>query len=180
MKKKLKAMNVNKSPNPDGHHPVLLKELADELALALAIVCQKSLSEGCLPQEWKDAHISPIFKKGKKSVPGNYRPVSLTSIICKVIESLFQDHVVHHITSKQLLTDNQHGFIHGHSCATNILAVFDAWTEATDMGLAVDAIYLDFAKAFDMVPHQRLITKLESYGVRGTVAQWIQQFLAGR
>ena len=89
------------------------------------------------------------------SVPGNYKPVSLTSIICKVMESLVQDHIVHHMTSKQLLTDNQHGFIHGCSRATNLLSVLDELTEAIEMGLTVDAIYLDFAKAFGMVPHKR-------------------------
>ena len=126
VKKKLKAVKVNKSPGSDGHYPLVLKELTDELALPIAIVYKKSLSEGCLRQEWKDDHISLIFKKGKKSVPGNYRPVSLRSIICKVIESLVRDHIVHHMTSNQPLADNQHGFIHGHSCANNLLAVLDA------------------------------------------------------
>ena len=82
--------------------------------------------------------------------------------------------------SNQLLTDIQHGFIYGRSCTTNLLVVLDAWTEAIDMGLAVDAMYLDFAKAFDTVPHQRLFTKLGGYGVRGKVVQWIQQFIEGQ
>ena len=100
-----------------------------------------------------DAHVSRILTlERQKVLPGNYRPVSLTSIICKVVELLVQDHV-HHMISNQLLTDNQHSFIHGCSCATNPLAVIGVWTEATDMGLAVDAIYLDFTNAFDMVPH---------------------------
>ena len=180
VQKKLAGLKVNKSPGPDGHHPLVLKELATELSIPLAIVFQKSIVEGCVPQPWKDAHVTPLFKKGKKSSAGNYRPVSLTSIICKVMESLIRDHVIEHMTSNHLLSDYQHGFIHGRSCSTNLLAVLDAWSEAMDERIPVDAIYLDFAKAFDTVPHHRLLTKLEGYGVRGKVLDWIKAFLTDR
>ena len=135
---------MNKSPGPDGQHPLVLKELATELFIPLAIVFRKSLSEGCVPQSWKDTHVTPLFKKGKKSVRGNYRPVSLTSIIYKVIESLIKDHVIGHMTRNQLLSDYQHGFISARS--TNLL-VLDAWSEAMDEMIPVDAIHKDFAKA---------------------------------
>ena len=178
--KKLKGLKINKSPGPDGHHPYVLRELAIELSVPLSIVFRKSLDEGCLPQAWKDAHVTPLFKKGKKSSPGNYRPVSLTSIICKLMESLVRDRVVQHMVDNNLHTDYQHGFINGRSCATNLLAVLDAWSEAIDIGVPVDAIYLDFAKAFDTVPHHRLITKLMGYGVQDKIVQWIQAFLQDR
>jgi len=89
--------------------------------------------------------LSP-FKKGKKSAPGNYRPVSLTSVVCKVMESLVRDHMVAHMTENGLFSGFQHGFISGRSCATNLLAVLDAWTEPMDNGTAVDAVYLDFSQ----------------------------------
>jgi hypothetical protein len=177
---KLKGLKPNKSPGPDRHHPYVLKELAEELAEPLSIIFQKSMSEGTLPQSWKDASVTPIFKKGKKSALGNYRPVSLTSVVCKVIESLVRDHMVAHMTKNVLFSGFQHGFISGRSCVTNLLAVLDAWTEAMDNGTAVDAVYLDFAKAFDTVPHERLLIKLQGYGIQDKVLGWIQNFLQGR
>ncbi len=178
--KKLAALKPNKSPGPDGFHPMLLRELAQELAEPLRITFQKCLNEGYVPPSWKEAHVTPIFKKGKKSIPGNYRPVSLTSIICKLLESLIRDRVVDHMTNNNLFTDCQHGFIKGRSCSTNLLNVLDAWTEAIDKGIPIDAVYLDFAKAFDTVPHLRLLNKLDGYGVKGTVHQWIRNFLQNR
>ena len=83
---KLKSLKINKSPWPDGHHLHVLKEVAEVLADPLTLVLNKILSTGPLPQLWKDANVTPIFKQGKKSSPGNYRPVSLTSVICKLME----------------------------------------------------------------------------------------------
>jgi hypothetical protein len=180
VRKKLQKLKPNKSPGPDGHHPRVLRELAHHLAYPLSIVFQKSLNEGVVPQKWKDAHVTAIYKKGGKSVPGNYRPVSLTSIICKIMESLVRDCIIKHMTQQNLLTPNQHGFLHGRSCATNLLATLDAWTTALDNGQPVDAIYLDFAKAFDTVPHQRLITKMNGYGITGNVLKWTEEFLTDR
>ena len=111
--------------------------------------------------------MTAIFKKGKKSTPGNYHPISLTSIVCKVMVSLVRDQLVDHMATNQLFTDNQHGFLNGRSCTTKLLAVLDAWSEALEMGVAVDAVYLDFSKAFNTVPHQRLLMKLDGYGIRG-------------
>ena len=178
--KKLKKLNVNKSPGPDGLHPKVLSELAHELAEPLTIIFTKSLQQETLPQAWKDAKVTPLYKKGGKRKPGNYRPVSLTSIICKIMESIVRDQVVGHMASNNLFSDAQHGFISGRSCSTNLIAVLDKWSEALDNGLPVDAIYLDFAKAFDSVPHIRLLTKLKGYGIDGNVCGWIRQFLIGR
>ncbi len=178
--KKLKHLKPNKSPGPDGHHPHVLRECADALAYPLSIILQKILDAGSLPQTWKDANVTPIFKKGKRSLPSNYRPVSLTSIICKLMESLIRDHLVRHMSTNHMFTKYQHGFVEGRSCTTNLLAVLDRWTEAVDNGNSIDAIYLDFAKAFDTVPHQRLLKKLNGYGVRGKVFEWIKDFLSNR
>ena len=139
-----------------------------------------SLTEKCLPQEWKDAKVSPIFKKGSRSTPGNYRPVSLTSIVCKLTESIIRDHVMQHLVKNELLTSCQHGFVEGRSCVTQLLECLDLWTSILDKGGLVDVVYMNYAKAFDKVAHERLVTKLEGYGITGKVLGWIHNFLTGR
>ena len=178
--KRLANLNPNKSPGNDGFHPKVLKELSKELGEAVAIIFQKSHDTGKLPKDWKEAQVTPIFKKGDKSEPGNYRPVSLTSVLCKVMEGIIRDNVINHLKRNKLLSDCQHGFISGRSCTTNLLATLNDWTEILDTGSPIDAVYLDFSKAFDSVPHIRLLTKLESYGVTGNTLHWIKDFLVGR
>ena len=179
--KKLKNLDPTKSPGPDGVHARLLKELSEELAEPLAIIFTKQLEEGSLPKVWKDANVTPIYKKkGDKSNPGNYRPISLTSIVCKVMESIIRDDVMKHLNDNELLSCNQHGFVPKRSCVTNLLDIMDKWTDTLDTGAPVDAVYLDFAKAFDSVPQKRLIKKVRSYGITGKVGEWIADFLTDR
>ena len=178
--KLLKALDPSKSMGPDGIHPRVLKESAEVLAEPLALIFTKSLAEGKLPEQWKEANVTPLFKKGDKSKPGNYRPVSLTCVLCKVMESLIRDSVIEHLEKNSLLSKHQHGFVAGRSCTTNLLAVLEDWTSSLDDGIPVDAIYLDFAKAFDSVPHKRLVNKMSAYGIKGNVLSWITDFLVGR
>ena len=133
-----------------------------------------------MPRIWKDATITSIFKKGDNSNPGNYRPVSLTSIVCKVMESIIRDKIMKHLHLNDLLSECQHGFIPMRSCVTNLLEVINKWTGALDEGKPIDAVYLDFAKAFDSVPHQHLILKIDSYGIMSKVQNWIRAFLTDR
>jgi hypothetical protein len=93
--------------------------------------------------------VSPIFKKGTKGNPGNYRPVSLTSVPCKILESIIKDHLMDHLLTNNLIRDSQHGFMPGKSCASNLVEFMDKVTKSVDEGTAVDIFYLDFAKAFD-------------------------------
>ena len=122
----------------------------------------------------------PIFKKGMKSMPGNYRPVSLTSHIGKLMEKITKEEITSHLDRYDLLNDTQHGFMRGRSCLTNLLTYMEGVTRILDKGKNIDIIYLDFAKAFDKVPHHRLIGKVASMGVEGRVKGWIQQWLEGR
>ena len=94
------------------------------------------------------------------------------------MEKLVRNEVMAHMTRNNLLSSLQRGFVHGRSCTTQLL-VLDKWTEAIEQGDSVDAIYLDFAKAFNTVPHQRLLVKLAGYGIGGKVLQWIAAFLEG-
>jgi len=119
-------------------------------------------------------------KKGDRSQAENYRPVSLTSVICKLFESIMRDAIVHHLETKLLIGNSQHGFRKGRSCLTNLLSFLDKVTSHIDSGNSIDVVFLDFAKAFDKVPHHRLILKLRSQGVSGKVLQWIEEWLKGR
>ena len=173
-------MNPSKASGPDSIPPSILKECAQELAIPLAILMNRSIREGVIPADWKIAHVTPIFKKGKKSAPGNYRPVSLTSVTCKVMESIIRDQLIGHFTRNALFTDCQHGFMNGRSCSTNLLAVLDIWTSVIESEGSIDTVYLDFAKAFDTVPHERLLRKLKGYGIGGDLLEWTRDFLTGR
>jgi hypothetical protein len=111
----LRKIQPDKSPGPDNIHPRVLKECAAELAGPLTILFQTSLKEGRLPQEWKEAKVTPIFKKGPRSEVGNYRPVSLTSVCCKVMEKIVRKALLSHLVDSKILSDSQHGFIQGRS-----------------------------------------------------------------
>ena len=180
VKSKLLKLNKSKSAGPDGFHPRILVECAENLCVPLAIIFNKSIAESDLPESWKEAHVKPIFKKGRRTDPGNYRPISLTSVICKVMESIIRDSIVDHIMENNLFCDNQHGFVPGRSCITQLLCCIEEWSKMLDLGLPVDIIYLDFRKAFDAVPHQRLIEKLKSFGISGNLLEWLKCFLIGR
>jgi len=129
---------------------------------------------------WKEANVTPIYKKGSRCSVSNYRQVSLTSVCCKLLEKLVRNVLLGHMIDNGILSEYQHGFVHGRSCTTQLLKVFDKWTEILDQGGAIDVVYLDFAKAFDTVPHIHLMNKLERYGVSGKLLEWIRQFLIGR
>ena len=178
--KHIRKLKASKSAGPDGFHPRVLKELVNEIAIPLCDIFSKSLKSGELPRQWKLGQVTPIFKKGDRCTPGNYRPVSLTAVLCKVMEAIIRENVMDHMVSFDLFCDEQHGFVPGRSCMTQLLTCIDDWSEALDKGEPLDAIYLDFKKAFDTVPHRRLIQKLKSYGIDGNVKDWIASFLNNR
>ena len=178
--KKIKAMKDNKSPGVDGIPPKLLMETVEQISIPLARVFNLSLKEGVVPFEWKEANIIPLFKKGSRNKSENYRPVSLTSVICKLLERLFKDHMVDFLVKHKLLNSSQHGFLKARSCLTNMLCFLEEITKWIDVGSPVDIIYLDFQKAFDKVPHQRLLLKLKAHGIGDSITDWIEQWLTDR
>ena len=180
IKDKLRNLKVDKAAGDDNMVPSILKAVNEEIALPVATIFRKSLDTGSVPRDWRSANVTPLFKKGNRHQVSNYRPVSLTSQICKIVESVIRDEVVRHLDKYQLLRNSQHGFRKGYSCTTNLLVFLESVTGDIDAKHNVDTIYLDFAKAFDKVPHKRLISKLKAHGIDGLVCDWIEAWLADR
>ena len=178
--KQLDKLRSDKAAGADELSPRLLMEVKDEICYPLLTIFKKSLNETCIPDDWKSANITPIYKKGSRALAENYRPVSLTSQTSKMFEAILRDAIVEHLEKNVLITDSQHGFRKGRSCLTNLLTFLEKVTGYIDCGSHVDAIFLDFAKAFDKVPHQRLASKLLCHGITGKVYDWIVEWLKGR
>ena len=178
--KLLQSIDVNKASGPDNIPPRILKECAMELALPLTNFFNFTLSRGNIPTDWKVANVVPIFKSGKNNLADNYRPISLTSVVVKILERLIHKHIMKYLTDFQLLNDNQHGFRPSRSCVTQLLQLVHEWLQALDKLGSVDAVFLDFAKAFDKVSHAHLLYKLECYGIKGQILNWLRDFLTSR
>ena len=133
-----------------------------------------------MPKDWKVADVTAIFKKGKREFSGNYRLVSLTSVVCKIMESIIRDGIIDHMKQNNLFSKKQFGFISGHSTVLQMFHVMKIWTSILDEGASIDTIYCDYMKAFDKVPHKRLINKLSAYGLGESVVEWIKSFLSDR
>ena len=180
VRKKLTNINPAKSQGPDEIHPKVLFELKEDLVEPLTILFNKSLREMTVPEDWKEAHVSPIYKKGDRNIAGNYRPISLTSVVCKLLESIIRDHMMKHLINNDMLNQHQHGFVPKKGCNTNLLESMECWLNLLEEGQCVDIFYLDYAKAFDKVPHMRLLTKVESFGFAPEIVGWITSFLNKR
>jgi hypothetical protein len=180
IRKVLDSINISKSPGPDGIQSRILYETREVICEPLSIIFATSLESGALPKEWKEANITAIHKKGKKSLCGNYRPVSLTSTVCKIMETLIRTSLVTFMQKNDYFTSQQFGFISGRSTVLQLIQVLDEWTKILDSGGCVDTVYCDFMKAFDTVPHGRLGQMLQHYGVKGPVLSWIKDFLRDR
>ena len=178
--KKLSKLNPAKSQGPDRLHPQVLRACAESLVDPLLILFNQSLQLGQVPSSRKQGNITPIFKKGKRTQVGNYRPVSLTSVCRQNLEYFVCSSIVQHMTRNNLFCKDQHGFMEGRSCMTQFLSVMEAWTEILDKNLSIDTIYFDFQKVFDTVPHRRLLKKIESYGIKDSVLTWLTSYLSDR
>ena len=178
--KLLQHINLSKSSGPDEVAGRLLKELAIELAPFLTYLFNKSLETGEVPSKWKEQWVNPIFKSGTKNEAANYRPVSLTCITSKLMEHVVCSHIRAHLDKMSILSPFQHGFRSGISCETQLLLTFHDLATIHDKGLQTDIGILDFSKAFDVVPNQRLLNKLSHYGIDGSCHRWIKSCLSGR
>ena len=126
------------------------------------------------------ANVSPIFKKGSRKVAVNYRPVSLTSISCKIMDAAVRETILTHLKRNSLLSTRQFGFLGGRSTILQLLKFLDECVDAISRGNVTDIVYLDFQKAFDTVTHKRLMVKLQAYGISGVILNWINALLNGQ
>ncbi len=173
-------MDSEKTPGPDGVHPLILRNCNEAFAKPLCYIFKKSLEDGKVPSDWKLAHITPLHKKGSTLSVENYRPVSLTSIVCKICKRVVRDQIMFHFLSEKLLVDEQHGFVPFRSCTTNLVETIDFISNALNKKEAVDMLLLDYKNAFDRIEHEKLIMKIEAYGVTGQPLAWICDFLKDR
>jgi hypothetical protein len=178
--KMLKNLNPHKAAGPDNIRPLILKELHKEISPILTFMFQKSAKTGELPSEWRQANVAPIFKKGKKQLPENYRPVSLTCICSKLMEHILASNIMQHLESKSILHQNQHGFRARRSCETQLVELVEDLHQTMQKGKQTDIIVMDFSKAFDKVSHTRLLLKLQQYGIGGQTLRWVGNFLSNR
>ena len=170
----------HKATGPDGIPGRLLKYCALELADTFTLLFQKSLEQGIVPKDWKKAKIVPIFKKGDRSKVENYRPISLTSISCKLLEHIVHSNVMDHLDAHKILNNAQHGFRQRRSCETQLITTLDDFSKCLDKKQQIDGILLDFSKAFDKVDHHKLLLKLHDFGIHNSLHTWMESFLLGR
>ena len=158
---------------PDGIHPRVLRKLVKVLTKPLSIIYQQFWLTGEVPVDRSLANVMPVYKKCRKKDPGNYRPVSLTSVLGKVMEQI----ITWHIQDNQMTRPSQHGFVKGRSCLTNLISFYDKMTHLVNEGKAVDVVYMDFSKAFDTISHSILLEKLTAHGLDGCTIHWIKNWL---
>jgi len=168
------------STGPDGFSSIFLKNLAPSISFPLMLIFDQSFQSGTIPDIWKTATITPVFKKGCSCVVSNYRPISLTCICCKIMESIMKQKMLDYLLQYDLISRQQHGFLSRHSTCTQLLECVNDWTMAINNSYNVDVAYIDFSKAFDSVCHSKLIHKLESFGFGGKLLAWIKCYLSNR
>ena len=174
----LKDLKSGKAPGPD---QLKKEDLCLDLVVTsdiLAHIFQYSLDIGQLPDIWKVANVVPIFKKGNRQEPSNFRPVSLTCICCKLLEHIVLSNI--HTDLDNIIVSSQHGFRRGLSCTTQLVSTVDNIMKLVDENNTVHAAILDFSKAFDKVPHNLLVNKLAISNIDICVVKWIADFLSRR
>ncbi|KAK4824449.1 hypothetical protein QYF61_015764, partial [Mycteria americana] len=174
----LHHLDTRKSMGPDGIHPRVLRELVEVLTKPLSILYQQSRLTGEVPADWRLASVTPIYKKGWKKDPGNYRPVSLTLVPGKVMEQIILSATTRHVQDNQVIRPSQHGLTKGRSCLTNLISFYDKVTHLVDEGKAVDVVYLDFSKAFETT--SILLEKLAAHGLDRRTLCWVKNWLDGQ
>ena len=176
---------IKKLPNkagtsPDGINYKMLKSSINVISPHILELFRISLDSGKIPSIWKKSIIIPLFKKGEKSNPENYRPISLTCCTCRVMEKILTKYIVHFLTVNNLLSQEQFGFIKNRSTTTQFISTLEDWHDAIFKKKNIDCIFIDFQKAFDSVPHDLLLKKLFKIGIQGKLIRWIYNFLTNR
>ena len=139
-----------------------------------------SIQTGQIPWQWNTSHITPIYKKSSKNLTQNYRPIALTSVLCRILEKIICNHVIHHLLNNSLLSSCQHGFLPHRSTVTQLLSTLNNWISGHSTNKTIHVIYTDLSKAFDRVSHEKLLEVILSYGINGNLFRWLKSFLTER
>ena len=174
----LSSLDDHKASGPDEIPTTLLKKLATVISPVLTRIFQASLHQCLIPMDWKSANVVPVFKKGERSIPSNYRPVSLTCICSKLLEHIIYSHIFLHLKKYDILCEEKHGFRANRSCETQLIPTVNDIAKNMDAGKQTDVILLDFSKAFDRVSHMWLCHKLHHLGINGSLLAWIKCYLS--
>ena len=177
---KINNLRKDKSCGLDNVSPKFIKSQPHLFAVPLTIILNESIRTGIVPNDWKRALVTPIHKKGNKNAVSNYRPISLTSIICKMLESFIRDRVIDHMKKNNLIESSQHGFLTGRSCELNLLTYLNEVHKELDKGRQVEVVFMDLSKAFDTIPHKRLINKLKNISLPNQIIKWVKSWLTER
>jgi len=180
VRKALSNIDTSKAVGPDNIPPIVIKKCFKELAPVFSRIFRLSLKTGVFPTAWKKAHIVPVHKKGDRSNVSNYRPISITSCISKVFETIVNEHILDHIEGSNLISDSQYGFRKARSTGDLLTYASHMWNAAAEAFGETRAVSLDVAKAFDRVWHDGLIAKLPSYGISPTLVSWLANYLQDR
>jgi len=178
--KAIKRLKPKAKGGPDQLSPLFIKKCSLWLAPALALLFQRSFDTGFFPAIWALSYVTPIFKSGDRADVGNYRPIALTCVMCKLMESIIKDQLLQYLLNSNLINKDQHAFIKKHSTAGNLLECTNDWGLKLNLKRCVDVIYIDYKKAFDSIVHTKLLVKLQSFGIEGRLLAWISSFLANR
>lgn len=176
----IQKIKLDCAPGLDGLTARFFRNCAESICVPLSIIMDSCFRQSVLPAQWLKASVTPVYKKGDKLDPNNYRPISLTSIACKVMESVISEQIRNFALVRGIIPREQHGFVPGRSIITNLLTCVNDWSLLLDTNTPVDVVYLDFSKAFDRVPKLRLLHKLEHLGIRGNLLKLINAFLSNR
>ena len=178
--KYLLNVDIKKATGTDNIGARLLKLAAPYIAEDITFICNKSISSSCFPDKWKEAKVSPLHKSGPHEDLNNYRPISILPVLSKVLERHVSDSLTKYLNENELLHRTQSGFRTNHSCETALNFMTDSWLNAIDQGEMIGVVLVDFKKAFDLVDHDILLTKLKLYGIRNETLLWFKSYLSQR
>ena len=177
----LKSVSKSYSSGPDQIPSMFVYSVRDCIVSPLCTIFTVCFHQGRLPQDWLDASVVPVYKgKGGTNRMENYRPISLTSVVCKVMERCVKERITSYLLENRLLSNSQHGFVHNRSTLTNLLEACNDWINMLQDRKCVDVIYFDIKKAFDTVSHKKLLFKCETYGINGNLLAYLKAFLSNR
>jgi hypothetical protein len=159
---------------------LLLKKGGFFLASKLSDLFNFSMQCASYPDSWRTVRVTPVFKSGKRDLCSNYRPIAITSCVSRVMERIIVKQMMNFFMMNNVIRPTQHGFLPKRSVETAGLVHLDFLTNVLDRGMTADVLFLDFSKAFDTVPHTRLMHKLYQYGIKGTLFNWISNYLSNR